>query len=320
MKKSQLTKIVTDVVKEMSVAAGAGPTAERVRVKKEAKDVEPKLAAGKIKDNYAVSHFEFTLAPSIPNRKSDAMDYRQLFEGDDLEVIKSNVISWSKSRRNAKQDSLEVNWWKHFDDTIMNAATKDEIKAAILDMYYMGDFDWSKLGLEEAYVPDNIKKFVERKKINNIVNQVADWAEKAGKRIVGGTAIGKNYDTLILDLTHQGSEIYITDGSGIEVNGVPVKDYEDFVKALDSDSINENYAHFRNDTSRRKPAEQLHKAVKEIKKKLQEVDRLVEYTNRLRTEVNEGGIEVQYNTHTTRALEQIQEMIKHTYIKAKKLK
>ena len=39
----------------------------------------PILAGGKIKDNYAVSHFGFTDAPSIPNRKSKAMDYKQLY-------------------------------------------------------------------------------------------------------------------------------------------------------------------------------------------------------------------------------------------------
>ena len=36
--------------------------------KKEVKDKEPKLAAGKIKQNYAVDHFGFNPAPSIPNR------------------------------------------------------------------------------------------------------------------------------------------------------------------------------------------------------------------------------------------------------------
>jgi hypothetical protein len=40
----------------------------------------PQLAGGKIKNNYNVSHFGFTNAPSIPNRKSKAMDYKQLWK------------------------------------------------------------------------------------------------------------------------------------------------------------------------------------------------------------------------------------------------
>ena len=46
--------------------------------------------------------------------------------------------------------------------------------------------------LEEANIPDNIKKFAQRKYVLPLVKKIAGWAEKAGKRIVGGTAIGKD--------------------------------------------------------------------------------------------------------------------------------
>jgi hypothetical protein len=58
--------------------------------------------------------------------------------------------------------------------------------------------------LTEAYVPSNIAEFAKRKGVSSLVKTVAGWAEKVGKRIVGGTAIGKNYDTLILDMTYPG--------------------------------------------------------------------------------------------------------------------
>jgi len=63
--------------------------------------------------------------------------------------------------------------------------------------------------LEEAYVPSNIKEFAKRKGATSLVNKVAGWAEKAGKGIRGGTAIGKNYSTLILDLGYQDGAIRI---------------------------------------------------------------------------------------------------------------
>ena len=67
----------------------------------------------------------------------------------------------------------------------------------------------------------------------HIVKMVAGWAEKAGKRINGGTAIGKNYSTLILDLRHQGGEIRIDLGSDdITLNGQEVTDAKSFKKAL----------------------------------------------------------------------------------------
>lgn len=259
MTRDQLIELIQAAIKETTVSTGAGTTYEPLNRRKTKKlDKEPKLAAGKIKDNYAVSHFGYTPAPSIPNRKSGMIDYKKIFEESS----------------------------------------------------------------EEAYVPDNIKKFAQRKGITDTVNQVARWAEKMGKKIVGGTAIGKDYSTLILDLTYQGGEIRINvDTDEIEVNDQDVVDYESFADAIDSlsEPLNENYARFRNETSKRNAPEQLHKAVKAIKRKLEEVNKLVEYTQRLREEV--AGIEeVKYNTHTVRALEQIQEMIRHTYIKAKKLK
>jgi hypothetical protein len=46
----------------------------------EVKDVEPKLAAGKIKKDYAVTHFGFEEAPSIPNRPSKGgFQYKDLW-------------------------------------------------------------------------------------------------------------------------------------------------------------------------------------------------------------------------------------------------
>lgn len=60
-----------------------------------------------------------------------------------------------------------------------------------------------------SYIPSNIKEFADRKNATRLVNKVARWVESSGKHISGGTAIGKNYDTLILDMRYHGSEITI---------------------------------------------------------------------------------------------------------------
>jgi hypothetical protein len=87
--------------------------------------------------------------------------------------------------------------------------------------------------LEAAYIPPTVKEFAKRKGVMHIVKMVAGWAENAGKRINGGTAIGKNYDTLILDLRHQGSEIRINLGSDdITLHGHKVTDAKSFKNAL----------------------------------------------------------------------------------------
>jgi len=93
--------------------------------------------------------------------------------------------------------------------------------------------------INEANIPSNIRKFAKERGVLRDVQQIARWAEKAGERIVGGTAIGRGYDTLVLDLTYDGSEIYFdTDEGTIEVNGQPVDSWESFSKAV-NESVNE---------------------------------------------------------------------------------
>lgn len=73
------------------------------------KDKEPKLAAGKIKKNYAVDKFGFTPAPSIPNRPSTGgMQYKALW-AEKQEELKEGYISFKKEAmlRNKSQQYHE---------------------------------------------------------------------------------------------------------------------------------------------------------------------------------------------------------------------
>ena len=98
--------------------------------------------------------------------------------------------------------------------------------------------------LDEAYVPDNIKKFAKQRGVSSLVNKAAGWAEKVGKGIRGGTAIGKNYSTLILDMGYQTSDIYInTENETIELYGEEVNSFPEFKKVYDAhnkENVEEN--------------------------------------------------------------------------------
>jgi hypothetical protein len=197
-------------------------------------------------------------------------------------------------------------------------SVKDHIEQSISQKQGMNEEN-----IEEAYVPENIKKFAQRKGVTNTVNQVARWAEKMGKRIVGGTAIGKDYSTLLLDLTYQGGEIRInTDTDEIEINDQDIIDYQSFADAVDSlsEPINENYARFRNETKTRTKPEQFHNAVKEVKKKVQEINRLFEYMGRLQSELKESEGGLKTKKYTESALQQIKEATKQLFFKSTKLK
>ena len=103
---------------------------------------------------------------------------------------------------------------------------------------------------EAARVPSNVLEFAKRKGsyATALVKKAAGWAEKAGKYISNGTAIGKNYSTIILDMKHHGSEIYINlDNETIELFGEEVKDAKSFAKVLatnESVEVNEGMGKF----------------------------------------------------------------------------
>ena len=197
--------------------------------------------------------------------------------------------------------------------------------------WFTNSYEKDNTSLDEANVPDNIKRFAKRKGISSLVNKVASWTEKAGKGIVGGTAIGKNYSTLILDLTYQGNEIYInTEDDTIEVNGIEVQDYNSFVSALGGTvnqdevkivgEVNESYSKFKNETKTRGKADQFHQAVRQVRQRVQEINRLFEYVSRLKSELSEGEGGLKYKVHTEKALAKIKEMVAELNQNIKKFK
>ena len=84
--------------------------------------------------------------------------------------------------------------------------------------------------------------------------------------------------------------------------------------------INEGYARFRNETKTRTKPEQFHTAVKEVKKKVNEINRLFEYMNRLQSELSESEGGLKYKKYTEKALQQIKESTKQLFFKSTKLK
>jgi len=99
--------------------------------------------------------------------------------------------------------------------------------------------------LTEANVPSNIRDFAKRKGVSSLVNKVAGWAEKVGARIAGGTAVGMNYATLVLDLDYkQQGEIRInTDNETIKLYDEPVDNFNAFQRVyVDYKDLDENVA------------------------------------------------------------------------------
>jgi hypothetical protein len=95
---------------------------------------------------------------------------------------------------------------------------------------------------------------------------------------------------------------------------------ESIDEIVKSKLLNEvSYGKFKKDISYRSKTEMLHKGIKEVKRKIQEIDRIVEYTSRMKQELSEGDA-VQYWTRTEAQLQQISEMVNNLNEKINKLK
>jgi hypothetical protein len=132
----------------------------------------------------------------------------------------------------------------------VNEATKDEetkfhkkLDKLVHNTFGKRKGEMEEAELTEAYVPSNIKEFAKRKGVSSLVNKVAGWAEKVGARIAGGTAIGKNYGTLILDLDYkQQGEIRINiDEETVKLYNKPVYSFNDFQRVYAAEEIEEGF-------------------------------------------------------------------------------
>ena len=227
--KDKIKELLKTKLKQETSATGTGASvtpgvgmgvATKYAFKKKVKEDAPQLAAGKVKDNYAVSHFGFTDAPKVPNRKSKAIDYKELWE---LEAQNSNT--------------------------------------------------------------DEILTYLQAAKQN-------------------GT------------LSPDAQEVFL---QWMNTPGASREEIINVLRKLTGMYLKEGYAKFRNETKTRSKPDQFHQAVKQVKQKMNEINRIFEYVDRLKSELSEGE-DLKYKKYTENAFQQIKESAKALFLKSTKLK
>lgn len=100
-------------------------------------------------------------------------------------------------------------------------------------------------------------------------------------------------------------------------DGEMVKDYINVALGKDSfHPVNEShYSKFKQQTTKPKPKEVLHRAIKEIQMKLDEVNKLIDYTTRIKGELTEGDQEIEYLNRTKNSIHKIYKKLKETFNK-----
>ena len=90
--------------------------------------------------------------------------------------------------------------------------------------------------LNEGNLPSNIQKWIRDRgpETAKDVKLIGKWVKQlTGRGISGGVAIGKGYDTLVLDIKYQDGAIYYDTTSGdIELYNKKIRGFNDFKKVF----------------------------------------------------------------------------------------
>ena len=88
------------------------------------------------------------------------------------------------------------------------------------------------------------------------------------------------------------------------------------------DPLNESraYSKFKKEAAMRSKPDQLHQAAKMIQHKLDEVEKLLEFTSQMRQDLSEGEESIEYKHNTKKVFERIHSKVVEVYTKVKGLK
>jgi hypothetical protein len=275
------------------------PRATKKVVKKkltpEEKDVEPKLAAGKAKV-YMKDKWGWKDAPSIPNRPSKGgFIYKQLFEEltDFVKENKLNIKNIGDFNYNMSMLGLAAQQMR--DEQMFNTLAKLRSQTDLMSVIAI--LDEIKMKIENAQNLDRITKKDALKAIENIRNEYEpeeqdddedsyDWFTDKNKPVSDYGKYRKDPDYYEKDYKDKGTSDY-----------------------FQRRSLDESYSKFKTETKTRGKSDQFHQAVREVRRKVQEINRLFEYVSRLKSELSEGEGGLKYKMHTEKALAKIKEMV-----------
>ena len=284
----------------------------RKKLTPEEKDVEPKLAAGKAKV-YMKDKWDWEDAPSIPNRPSKGgFIYKQLFE-ELSDFVKENQI-----KEEVKYTIKDVLNYNHLMSAVDLAA--QQIKSTELFQLLKSLRSQSDL-ISAMDILDKIKSVISSDpSLEKIIKLDALKAIEKIRGLYQPEEQGDNEDRY--DWFTDKYEPVNDYGKNRKDPDYYEKDYQDKGTSdyFQRRSLDENYSKFKTETKTRGKSDQFHQAVREVRRKVQEINRLFEYVNRLKTELSEGEGGLKYKTHTEKALAKIKEMVSELNQNIKKFK
>ena len=240
--------------------------------------VATKYAFGK-RDNKGTPS-DWKSAPSIPNRKSKAMDYKELWEIERDQEVKITSGQYAGNTAivhdfDSEKDNASGDDW--VDVLVGSKKEKKTVKAS------------------------ELKPLKEMDVQNSNTDEILTYLQAAKQN---GT------------LSPDAQEVFL---QWMNTPGASREEIIKVLKKLTGMYLKEGYAQFRNSTKQRSKPDQFHQAVKQVKQKMNEINRIFEYVDRLKSELSEGE-DLKYKKYTENAFTQIKESAKQLFLKSTKLK
>ena len=295
--------------------------------------------------------------PSIPNRKSKFIDYKQLFEkakkalkfnpvtdftdsqawaGDNtgydmdtqdaasvLELAKTSKdgefkvgdVQIEKGTRYVVTDvdpvTGGISWdvenvpafdsvYKEFDELRKAIATLDrKTDDAVVDdiaTKIKAEFNRYRTHIRKNY-PEEYKRF----QTNENINEEKGVSRDILLRLINNIGSDR-FAEIIADLKDENLQDQI-----VAAFNMYTKDGTDYIKP---DVLNEaRYSQFKRESQFRTPTQQLHVAVREIRRKIDEMSKVVAFTERMRTELKSSNEGMTYLNRTRNAISKINEKL-----------
>ena len=235
--------------------------------------------------------------PSVPNRKSKFIDYKQLFEKA-KKAIKFNPVT----------DFTDSQAWAG-DNTGYDMDTQDAASVSELAKKSNGDFKVGDVQVEKG-----------TKYIVTDIDPVTGGISWDVENVPAFDSVYKEFDELRKAMTvlDQKTDDAVVDDIATKIKSEfnryrthIRKNYPDAYKRFQTnENINEaRYSQFKRESQFRTPTQQLHIAVREIRRKIDEMSKVVAFTERMRTELKSSNEGMSYLNRTRNAISKINEKL-----------
>ena len=286
-------KLVKKKTNEMSGTGGSASATPGTGAQYASPKAFPKVASDYNKT------FGTHFAPSIPNRPSKAITYKELWEAGEYDSLVSIL-----KQLGAEKDSIKV---------LLKAVEMGALKpsdAIIITKKALG----MKEGYGEFDMEDDGPDYNNISDLEDELRRLVRWSNQYGSK--GADAqidqLRKRIEYLKSQVTNEETsddadfDSATTGASGLQtMNPLPIKEGR--------------YSEFKRTTQVRTPSEQMHRAVREIRRKIDEINKLVDYTEKMKSEMKSDVNEVRYLNRTKEALAKISAKIQETNNKIKRL-